>query len=194
MALGRSRIAFAVLGVIVIGLLAWTFLRSRVSTPAAGSFDGMPGPAAVRPEPRLPGPGAGAPRWPTPAMPPAVAIEPVEHVKARFGGYDVLFSRDPIDASWSVPSETALTEKLKEPGLQEVAGSPRDFAVACRGRLCRITAGFDTFEGALDWSDLYLANVGDTLGHVQKTVVRTDNGASVLIFGARPGAERLLGP
>ena len=122
----------------------------------------------------------------------APAARSPEEVERQFSGYERAFRQERNDPAWAAPAEASLTEAATEPALVAF-GVPDDFVAECRTRLCRVEIRFKDAEAARTWSDLYVLGMAEATRFVRTRLTTAQDGTStVLLYGAREGAESLL--
>lgn len=107
----------------------------------------------------------------------------------RLAGYRASYLSEPVDASWSSAATTALLSKVASDHiLASAPGLPDRWAVECRTSLCEMSFDFTDGAAATDWTEIYLADVGETLGFVWSAEVQMPDGTTrVIMYGEKAG-------
>lgn len=195
-------VPLALVGLVVMGLLAMTFWR-RLGNQTPPDRPGVGEARVLAPEPVLnpmasPGSGVGA----ISGAPPAQAISPDDPASmfARpvtsaernaeqnrvAADLESKYMGEPVDSQWASSTESGLGSIVKDPGLQASGITPQGYAAACRSRTCRVSAVFRSSGEAEDWSLMYVTLTGGSFGETRSLVMPNGNGGfEARVYGYR---------
>jgi hypothetical protein len=122
-----------------------------------------------------------------------VGPEPFDHEAAKARreqtqrDYAKRFAEDRVDPTWSVAAKTDLLAKAAgDHVLANAPAMPDKWNVECRSRMCQMSFDFSDPGAATDWTDAYMADMGNSLASVWTSEVRNPDGTTtVVMYGFR---------
>ncbi|GAB2662562.1 hypothetical protein [Arenimonas aestuarii] len=105
----------------------------------------------------------------------------------KLSEYRNRFLDETVDAQWSATAMKELQVKVaSDQMLASAPGLPDEWSVDCRSTMCEITFEFSDAAMAADWSEIYLTDVGGTLGHIWTTEIQQPDGSTqIVMYGTR---------
>ncbi len=97
------------------------------------------------------------------------------------------FAEDGVDHAWSAAAKTDLLAKAAgDHVLANAPAMPDKWDVDCRSSMCQMTFDFSDASAATDWTDAYMADMGNSLASVWTSEVRNPDGTTtVVMYGFR---------
>lgn len=192
-----TRLPLVVAAVVVVAVIAGTFILRRGEAPGLADVPESTAAAAEDPVAQAPVPAYRG------ARPARASGEPLEQqvatrlgrqaesraqhaarIRELKGQSAARYASEQVDPAWAPQKESQLTALASNEGFAQAGAKPSSLSIDCRSSMCRVDGAFETRSQAEDWVMMYMSSAGGTLPNSVVSHTQAEDGsARVEIYG-----------
>lgn len=192
-----TRLPLVVAAVVVVGVIAGTFILRRGAAPDPADVPQSSAAAASDPVAQAQAPASrGARRAPASgeSLEQQVATQLDRRAESRAQHAArtrelreqsaARYASEQVDPAWAPQKESQLTQIASNAAFEQAGAKPSSLSVDCRSSMCRVDGAFETRSQAEDWVMMYMSSVGGTMPNSIVSSSQAEDGSTrVEIYG-----------
>ncbi|MBJ6977906.1 hypothetical protein [Luteimonas sp. MC1895] len=192
-----TRLPLVVAAVVVVAVIAGTFILRRGEAPGPADVPQSTAAAAADPVAQAPAPAnrnARPARASGESLEQQVATQLDRRVESRAQHAArtrelreqsaARYASEQVDPAWAPQKESQLTGIASNEAFAQAGAKPTSLSVDCRSSMCRVDGAFETRSQAEDWVMMYMSSVGGTMPNSIVSRTQAEDGSTrVEIYG-----------